>query len=971
MKPDKCAAEDTNPASPAPDAWHAECTAEECRSRLQAISEGVEMGIFIIDPETHRIVDANPVALKMIGLSLDQVQGEVCHTFVCPAQAGFGPVTDLGKTVDNCERVLLTGTGEKRAIIKTVQPVTISGRKHLLESFLDITDRKEAETALKERTAYLDSLIEVSPLGTVVLDNENRVQTWNPAFENLFHYSSAEIHGTVLEDLIVPEEARTESNGLNRQCRSGDSVHAISRRLRKDGALLDVEIFAAPLIVEGKRQGLLALYQDVTGRKRSERAAAERHRLATLVAEAGVALTGAANLNDGLQRCAEILASHTGVVLARVWTLNGRERALELEASAGTCSSADRAVNPVPMGEHALGRIAASGEPYRTNAAFEDPSVPDPAWARQEEIVAFACYPLKVGEQSLGLVEAYSREPFTDAAIQSFESVAYSIAQFVERARAEASLRENEDRFRRAFDEAPYSMCMTALDGSFLHANAALCQMLGYSPEELLGGTWHQITHPDDLELSRRYAREMSRDAGAACEFEKRYLHKQGHVIWVRLKISAVDNGSGKTSHFIAHIEDITQRKRAEQALRESELRYRELFENATDIVATTDLEGNFTSLNQAGQQTFGYTQEEAARINLLDVVAEGYREDVYRIRARLLMERKPQTVEVELVARDGRHIRLEVRLRLICADEKPIGIQGIARDITSRFIAEMEARQAQKLESVGRLAAGIAHEINTPIQFVSDNARFLQDSFASLQSILGKYRELCDAAARGSVSSGLLAELRRAEEESDCGYLIHEIPEAIAHTLEGVDRVATIVRAMKEFAHPESREMAAADLNKALLSTMTVARNELKYVADIETEFGDLPPVVCNVGDLNQVFLNLLVNAAHAIGEVVKDGEKGRIRVRTSAECDQVLISVSDSGGGIPEAIRNKIFDPFFTTKEVGRGTGQGLAIARSVVVDRHKGSLTFESEVGKGTTFHIRLPLAPPEAGGESNKK
>jgi len=147
------------------------------------------------------------------------------------------------------------------------------------------------------------------------------------------------------------------------------------------------------------------------------------------------------------------------------------------------------------------------------------------------------------------------------------------------------------------------------------------------------------------------------------------------------------------------------------------------------------------------------------------------------------------------------------------------------------------------------------------------------------------------------------------------------------------------------------------------------VARNEVKYVADVETEFGDLPLVVCNIGDLNQVFLNLLVNAAHAIGEAVNGtGEKGRIRVRTVSEGGTVLVTISDTGCGIPEANRAKVFDPFFTTKEVGRGTGQGLAIARSVVVDRHKGTLTFESEVGKGTTFYVRLPVDPGECSKEA---
>jgi signal transduction histidine kinase/CheY-like chemotaxis protein len=206
-------------------------------------------------------------------------------------------------------------------------------------------------------------------------------------------------------------------------------------------------------------------------------------------------------------------------------------------------------------------------------------------------------------------------------------------------------------------------------------------------------------------------------------------------------------------------------------------------------------------------------------------------------------------------------------------------------------------------------------------------------------------------------------------KEESDCAYLLEEIPKALTQTLDGVNRVATIVRAMKDFAHPETKEKAAADLNKAIQSTLIVVRNELKYVADVETDFGNLPLVLCNISDLTQVFLNLLVNAAHAIGDVVKGtGEKGKIRVRTVAEGKTVLVSIADTGCGIPEGIRSKIFDPFFTTKEVGRGTGQGLAIARSVVVERHKGTLTFESEVGKGTSFYIRLPVESGEHSEET---
>jgi signal transduction histidine kinase len=275
-----------------------------------------------------------------------------------------------------------------------------------------------------------------------------------------------------------------------------------------------------------------------------------------------------------------------------------------------------------------------------------------------------------------------------------------------------------------------------------------------------------------------------------------------------------------------------------------------------------------------------------------------------------------------------------------------------LAQIVADREKLELELRQAQKLEAVGTLAAGIAHEINTPVQFVGDNLRFLQEAFASLQAFaLGRKK------SQGSAEPAATAEK---DATADFEYLAQEVPRAISQSLEGVDRVASIVRALKEFAHPDSSERTPADLNKALHSTLIVLRNELKYVADVEEDLGELPPVPCSLGDINQVFLNLLVNAAHAIKSVVKDsGEKGKIRVVSRALEDAVEIAICDTGCGIAPEIQSKIFDPFFTTKEVGKGTGQGLAIARSIIVDKHKGSLSFSSKVGRGATFRVRLPV------------
>jgi len=282
-------------------------------------------------------------------------------------------------------------------------------------------------------------------------------------------------------------------------------------------------------------------------------------------------------------------------------------------------------------------------------------------------------------------------------------------------------------------------------------------------------------------------------------------------------------------------------------------------------------------------------------------------------------------------------------------------------RDVSQAKQLEAELRQAQKLESVGRLASGIAHEINTPIQFVSDSCFFIGEALTATFLLLGRYAELLSKSVPEASRASVLAEAANLEEQADLPYLLASAPKSLATMVDGLSRVAELVSGMKAFAHPDLKGQALVDLNGALKSTLIIARSEYKYVADLTTDLADLPTVMCHGGEINQVILNIIVNAAHAIADRVRGtDQRGRICVRTRVDGESVVISISDTGGGIPSAVQGRIFDPFFTTKEVGRGTGQGLAIARIVVVEKHAGELNFETELGKGTTFHIRLPIA-----------
>ncbi|MBX7258159.1 MAG: PAS domain S-box protein [Candidatus Hydrogenedentes bacterium] len=292
--------------------------------------------------------------------------------------------------------------------------------------------------------------------------------------------------------------------------------------------------------------------------------------------------------------------------------------------------------------------------------------------------------------------------------------------------------------------------------------------------------------------------------------------------------------------------------------------------------------------------------------------------------------------------------------------------------DITERRRLEQELGQAQKLEAVGRLAAGIAHEINTPTQYVGDNIEFLRIAYDNLTALIEVLRRMVSEASYGSVPSESLSEAKNLIDSMNLDYLVDQIPKAIEQSIEGVGRVSSIVQAMKEFSHPGTAEKVQVDLNQCIRSTVTVSRNEWKYVADLYTELDEsLPCVLCLPGEFNQVILNMIVNAAHAIGEVVGDKAeyKGRITVSTQQKGNWAEVRISDTGAGIPKDILGRIFDPFFTTKGVGRGTGQGLAIARNVIVDKHGGTITVESEVGKGSTFIIRLPIHAPQADVQSD--
>lgn len=843
---------------------------------------------------------------------------------------------------------------------------------------------KTSNGILQKDQTLLQALLKHAPYAHILIDQEGLVVSWNAAAEAIFGWSSEEAVGKAWEKLIIPPAHRESSLRVLRNLGNSKTGPSVNRKFEtagwhKDGCSFPIEMMVAS-INKGVEGSLFSVFiQDITQRKRVERGRSVDLCVSQLLASA-------ASLEDVGQDILRTICDLLGWKVGCLWKVDKEAQVLRYvtgwkapQAQTTTFIESTKHI-AFSRGVGLPGRVWESGKVEWISDVTLDSNFPRAPFAEAEGFHAAVAFPVKAGDAVQAVFEFFSDAVQTShQQMESlvFDRLASAVSMFLTQQLVQRQLRISEALLSSIIYLVEDAVITVDESQHIVFLNRGAEHMFGYAADELLGRSL-SVVLPDMVHGERHSACQLDAEwASEKCSNERKEMtarRKNGEEFPAEAGIAKV-TVEGQTTYTII-LRDISRRKQEEQALKKAKalaeqeaLNKRAILSAVKAFFIVVSEDGVVCEWTGQAEQLLGIAPLEAIGRPLQDLPLSWNKETVQETIS--LTTRTMRAVcldKLRLSTHESRQRFLGLTVTPLCLDSG-VSVILMGEDITERLEVERELIQAQKLESIGQLAAGIAHEINTPTQFVWDNLHFLSDAFADLLAVLTRQQEVVESVKTGACAPELIeaceAEVRRA----DLDYLQDEIPKALGQTTEGVERIATIVRAMKEFAHPDRDEMTSEDLNRAIANTVTVARNEWKYVADVTMDLAsDLPSVPCLLGQFNQVILNIIVNAAHAIGDVVGNtGRKGVISIVSRRVDNDAEIRITDTGAGIPENIRHKIFDPFFTTKEVGKGTGQGLAIARSVVVDKHHGTIRVESEVGKGTTFIIRLPLNRGGQAGE----
>lgn len=513
-----------------------------------------------------------------------------------------------------------------------------------------------------------------------------------------------------------------------------------------------------------------------------------------------------------------------------------------------------------------------------------------------------------------------------------------------------------QNSYKDIINNIPGMICRYDADFKITYVNRNYCNYFQKNEEELIGTSWLSLLEEDEAERSKDLF--LERD----CRTTERYkIEINNEYRWLEWTHHCILDSYGQPTEYQSIGFDITEKLRNEKNLEKAKSDMESLLKAIPSIIVGVSVKDRITHFNEYSEKFFGFSREAALGKIIAELPVRWNWVDIYEGITESIISQRPYTMNDFVYEQDGEDGYMDITITPVMDDDAILqGFLIHGADRTSEKKLQMQLSTAQKLESIGQLAAGIAHEINSPMQYISDNLNFLKQSVKSIISMVNSMRETFIAEAE------VTRELNLALEKVDYDFMESEIDSVFTDMEEGIGRITSIIKSMKTLSHPGTDQKIPVNINKCLDDTVNISRNEWKYMSTIIREYDpNLGPVMAYSNELNQVFLNLIINSAQANSEKYGDAEKdpgqekpGRITLKTMQTDALVRIVIEDNGLGISTENIKKIFNPFFTTKEPGKGTGQGLSIAHTVIVKKHQGTIEVTSTPGVGTSVNISLP-------------
>jgi two-component system cell cycle sensor histidine kinase/response regulator CckA len=784
---------------------------------------------------------------------------------------------------------------------------------------MDITRRRRIEEELRDSEDGFQKLLRDVQVGVLLIGPKAEILLSNPAARNLLGLTEGQLLGKTSFDqewdVIHEDGSRFDFKDfpVAQAIATGRPVHNVVIGLTRPSAGDRVWLLlnAVPRFTEGKVTQVICSFSDITERRRAETEKDTLSIVSRLFLEAE-------SLGAIYRNLPKILSERFAFPIVAVELYEEATREMICVGSVGIRVGTEP--SRVPVDRAISGTVATSGRAVFTSKALGNPEYQFSA-LKGRVVESFLCVPMKMKERVLGtLVLADPREGrLTPSLGETMQVIANYLAQMIERKRAEVALRFTQF----AIDRAGEAAFWVDSEGHFIYVNETAATSLGYTREELLSMRVFDIERRLTPEKWRHYWDDLR--TRRTLTTESRQRTKSGGTIPLEIAVNYVEFDGREIHCFFAR--DITYRQQAEAELRASEERYRELFENANDIVYTHDLQGRFTSINRAGELLTGYTREEALGMNIAHMLDPQFVE-----LAREMMERKmegdaPATYELPLITKDKRRVVVEISTQLLFREGKPVEVQGLARDLTERRQFEERLRQSQKMEAVGQLAGGVAHDFNNLLTVITGYSELLMKRLVGQEPMRREVQEIYKAG----------------------------------------ERAATLTRQLLAFSRRQMLQPKVLDLNDVVTSMSPMLQRLIGENIEFATHLaGSLGRVTVDPGQIEQVIINLVVNARDAMATGGKltietdnvDLDEPHVQQRLAVQAGSyVMLAVTDTGCGMDTATQSRIFEPFFTTKEEGKGTGLGLSSVYGII-KQSEGDIWVYSELDRGTTFKVYLP-------------